>query len=258
MILTIDIGNSSTVVCCVENGARRARFVLASDAGRTADEYAALLGLLADRESIALSGISGAIIASVVPQLTPALCGAVERTTGCQSLIVGPGVKNGLNIRMEDPAELGGDLVAAAVAALERYRLPCILVDMGTATAIGVIDDQGSYIGGLICPGVALGRSSLSNGASQLADVSLEAPKHVIGRNTRDSIQSGLLYGAAAMLDGIITRVESELGQPGTVVVTGDGARDIVPRCYHNNIFIDDDLIMRGLWSIYRKNRDAV
>lgn len=255
MILTFDIGNGSIVMCCVEEGKRRARFTLSSDKERKADEYSVLMELLARRAGIDLGAVTGAIIASVVPRLTAVISDAVEKCAGCRALVVGPGVKSGLNIRMDDPTELGGDLVAAAVAALERFRLPCILVDMGTATAVGVLDAKGSYVGGLICPGVALSLESLSQNGSLLSDIPLETPRHVIGKSTRDSMQSGLIYGAAAMLDGIITRIETELGAEATVAVTGQGAEYIVPHMHRSaNLLIDDDLIMRGLWRIYQKN----
>jgi len=258
MILTMDIGNASVVVCCAENGRRLCRFQLASDKTRTTDEYAAYMTLLAKSGGMELSRAAGAIIASVVPQLTAVLAPAVQRCTGHAPLIVGPGVRTGLNIRMDDPTELGGDLAAAAVAAAERYPLPCILVDMGTATAVGVIDEKGSYIGGLICPGVGLSQSSLARSASQLPDVSLEKPKRVIGKNTRDSMQSGLIHGAAAMLDGVLERVETELGMPAaSVVVTGESAGVIVPNCRRGGISIDEDLVMYGLWRIWRRNRGA-
>ena len=259
MILTFDIGNGSIVMCCVENGEKRARFVLSSVKERTADEYSVIMSLLARREGIDLHAISGAIIASVVPQLTGVISDAAVRCVGEKNrpLVVGPGVKTGLNIRMDDPTELGGDLVAAAVAALERYPLPCIVIDMGTATAVGVIDAKGSYIGGLICPGVALSRDSLARGASQLSDISLEAPRRCIGKSTRDSMQSGLIYGMAALLDGVIDRVEAELGSTAFVVATGEEAGGIIRCCRRDGIRVDDDLIMRGLWRIYRKNREA-
>lgn len=256
MILTLDIGNASITACCVESGKRLCRFQLSSDKNRTEDEYVGLMTLLAGSCGATLSRAAGAIIASVVPQLTAVLAPAVQRCTGHAPLIVGPGVRSGLNIRMDDPAELGGDLAAAAVAAVERYPLPCVIVDMGTATAVGVIDAKGSYIGGLICPGVGLSQSSLARSASQLPDVSLEKPRRVIGKNTRDSMQSGLIFGAAAMLDGVLERVESELGMSAaSVVVTGENAGVIVPNCRRKDISIDEDLVMYGLWSIWRRNR---
>ena len=256
MIMTLDVGNASIAVCCVEDGRRLCRFQLSSDKGRSTDEYAALMTLLAAGSGIELSAAAGAVIASVVPQLTEVLAQAVQRCTSRRPLIVGPGVKSGLNIRMDDPTELGGDLVAAAVGAAERYPLPCIIVDMGTATAVGVIDGTGSYIGGLICPGVGLGQSSLAQSASQLPDVSLDKPKRIIGKNTRDSMQSGIIHGAAAMLDGVLERVESELGQSiASVVVTGERAGVIVPNCRREGIVIDEDLVMYGLWCIWKRNR---
>ena len=258
MILTVDIGNASMVVCCVEKHEKRCRFILSADKNRSSDEYAALMHLLAQRNGVDLSEISGAILASVVPQLTGVASVAIERCTGCRPLIVGPGVKSGLNIRMDAPTELGGDLVAAAVAALERYPLPCIIIDMGIATAIGVLDGGGSYIGGLICPGVSLSQYSLARSASQLPDVSLDRPKHVIGKNTRDSMQSGIIHGSAAMIDGVIERIEAELGAPAaSVVATGANAEVILPFCRRKDIVADQDLIMRGLWSIWRRNRES-
>ena len=258
MILTVDIGNASLSCCCVEQGEKRCRFVLAADKNRTADEYAAMMQLLAQQRGVDLTEAAGCIIASVVPQLTGAAAVAAERCTGKRPLIVGPGVKSGLNIRMESPTELGGDLVASAVAAVERYPLPCVIVDMGTATAVGVIDGSGSYIGGLLCPGVSLSQYSLARSASQLPDVNLDRPRHIIGRNTRDSLCSGIIYGSAAMIDGVLDRVEAELGTPiASVVATGVSAGLIVPCCRRENITLDEDLVMRGLWSIWRKNREA-
>ena len=258
MILALDIGNASISVCCMESGSSVCRFQLSSDKSRTTDEYAAYMTLLAENCGMNLKRAAGAIIASVVPQLTAVLAPAVQRCTGRAPLIVGPGVRSGLNIRMDDPTELGGDLAAAAVAAAERYPLPCIIINMGTATAFGVIDERGCYIGGLICPGVGLGQNSLARSASQLPDVSLEKPKHIIGKNTRDSMQSGLIHGAAAMLDGVLERVESELGRPAaSVVVTGESAGMIVPNCRRSDIRIDEDLVMYGLWCIWRRNRSV-
>lgn len=257
MILTLDIGNAIISVCCVADGKRLCRFQLSSDKSRTADEYAAMLTLLAESEGIKLANAAGAIIASVVPQLTAALVPAVRRCTGCRPLLVGPGVKSGLNIRMDDPTELGGDLVAAAVAAAERYPLPCILVDMGAATAVGVLDGRGSYVGGLICPGVSMSQSSLARDASLLPDVNLEPPKRVIGKNTRESMRSGIIHGCAAMLDGVLDRIEAELGEPAaSVVVTGENASVIVPNCRRSGIILDEDLVMDGLWRIWKRNRE--
>ncbi len=255
MILTLDVGNGSIVLCFVEDGKKLARFVLTSDKERTADEYSVIMELLARREGLGLQRCAGAIIASVVPQLTPVVSDAVEKCTGKRPLVVGPGVRSGLNIRMDDPAELGGDLVAAAVAVLEDYPLPCVIVDMGAAIALGVIDGKGSYIGGIICPGLALSRDGLARGASQLSDVNIDKPRRLIGRNTRDSVRSGLIYGMAAMLDGMLGRIEEDLGQHVTVVVTGEGMDSVLSCCARQDLLVDEDLVMRGLWRIYCRNQ---
>ena len=255
MLLTLDVGNNGIVLCGAEGGERCFRFLLSSNRERSADEYAVLMELMLKGGGFSPKDAEGAIAASVVPQLTQVVCDAVERCSGHRPMLVGPGVKSGLNIRMDDPTELGGDLVAAAVGALDRYPLPCLVVDMGAATAIGVLDAGGSYIGGLICPGVALSGESLAHGASQLSEVSLEPPRRLIGKNTRESMRSGLLYGAAAMLDGIIDRVEAELGTSSSVVLTGEDAAALVPCCRRSaDMCVDEDLIMRGLWKIYYKN----
>jgi len=254
----MDIGNACISFSCVEDGACLHRFTISSDKNRTAEEYAVLLSLIASGSGASLSDAAGAIIASVVPQLTGVLASAVERCTACRPLIVGPGVRSGLNIRMDAPTELGGDLVAAAVAAAYRYPLPCILINMGTATAVGVLDKSGSYIGGLICPGVGLSQSSLARSASQLPDVSLAPPRRVIGKNTRDSMQSGIILGAASMIDGIVDRIETELGTgAASVIATGENAAVILPYCRRTDVLLDEDLVMRGLWHIWRRNRDS-
>lgn len=258
MILTFDIGNANIVMNCVEDGRSLCRLMFSSVKSRTADEFSAVMEFLAARQGVVLSRAAGAIIASVVPQLTGVISAAVRTCTGKAPLIVGPGIKTGQNIRMDDPTELGGDLVAAAVGAVGVYPLPCIVIDMGSVTAVGVLDGRGSYIGGLICTGVTSAQTGLARSASQLPDVSLRSPRKVIGKNTVDCMQSGLVYGSAAMLDGVIDRIEAELGEKASVVVTGDPAPDIIPHCVRKDIVIDNDLVMRGLWNIYRRNRDTV
>lgn len=255
MILALDIGNTNIVLGGVEDG--RALFVcrLSTAKTRTDDEYAALLRLVAEQAGADLKKAEGAIIASVVPQLNSVLFRAVKTASGKEAVILGPGVKTGLNIRIEDPSELGGDFVAAAVAAGASYHLPCITVDMGTATAIGVIDKKGCYIGGVICPGVMLGHDALAAGTSQLPHVSPVAPAQVIGKDTEACMKSGLVFGTAAMLDGLIERIETELGETVSVVATGDWADNIVPYCRRKDIIVDRELVMRGLWMIFSKNR---
>ena len=257
MILTIEIGNRNIVICIVQEGRRLYRCALAARTERTADELALTLEQLCRRGGAEAGNVSGTIIASVVPQLTDTMLRAVKLCTGKAPLLLGPGLKTGLNIRMDDPTELGGSLAAAVAVLAGKRPLPCAIVYLGTATAIGVLDRQGRYIGGVICPGLDLSRESLAKGASQLTEVSLTAPGRVIGKNTRDCVRSGVVYGSAAMLDGILERIETELQSPVSVVVTGEGADLLVPHCRRSgDMEIDDDLIMRGLWTIYRRNRE--
>ncbi len=256
MVLTLDISNSSIIVGGMEDGQAAFTLRLSTDLNRTTDEYAALLSFSATQKSVSLSDAEGAIISSVVPQLTGVLFEAVRSLTGKTPLVVGPGVKTGLRIRIDDPGELGADFVAAAVAALERYPLPCVTIDMSTATAIGVLDRDGNYIGGVIAPGLVVSGNALARRTAQLPNVYVQPPQTVICRNTADSIRSGLVYGTAAMLDGLLDRIESELGQSVSVVATGDQAAAIAPLC-RREITLEKDLLMRGLWLIYQKNRRA-
>ncbi len=256
MILALDIGNTCIIVGGMDDGRAAFSFRLSTDLARTADEYAALLSFSAAQKKVDLRDVEGAILSSVVPQLTGALFEAVRGLTGKTPLIVGPGVKTGLRIRIDDPGELGADFVAAAVAALDRYPLPCVTIDMSTATAIGVLDAEGNYIGGVIAPGLVVSGNALARRTAQLPNVYVQPPQSVICKNTADSMRSGLVYGTAAMLDGLLDRIEEELGKPISVVATGDQAASIAPFC-RRKIELEDELLMRGLWLIYQKNRRA-
>ena len=164
------------------------------------------------------------------------------------------GVKTGLNILLDNPGEMGADRVADAVAALAQYPVPLVIVDMGTATTISVVDDKKHYIGGMILPGVQISLDALTSRASQLSGISIEEPKKIIGKNTVDCMKSGILYGNAAAVDGIIDRIEEELGQKVTVIATGGMSRKIVPHCKREMI-LDGDLLLKGLQIIYDKNK---
>lgn len=253
MILALDIGNTHIVIGCLEGEKIKKVARMASDSLRTEYEYAVMIKQILEIDSIDNRSFEGAIISSVVPPLTATLKKAVEHITGHEPLIVGAGLKTGLNIMLENPVQLGSDLVADGVAAQAAYKLPIIIVDMGTATTITVIDESSAFLGGAIIPGVTLSMNALSSGTSQLPRVSIEAPKHCIGTNTVDSMKSGAVYGTAAMLDGMIERIEAELGSKASVVATGGLARSIVPYC-KKEITCDDNLLLRGLGLIYNKN----
>ena len=168
-------------------------------------------------------------------------------------MVLGPGVKTGLNIVMDNPGQLGADLVADAVAGLASYPVPLVVIDMGTATTISVVNSKKQYIGGMIMPGVRISLDALTARASQLSGISIDAPRHIIGKNTIECMKSGVLYSNAAALDGIIDRIEEELGEKTTVIATGGLAKKIGPHC-RKEIILDEELLLKGLMLIYRKN----
>lgn len=255
MLLAIDIGNSNVVIGCLDADNRVvAQFRMVTDLKKTEDEYAAGMQAILLHNGIDGKKFSGAIICSVVPPLTDIFKIAVERLTGCNALVVGTGVKTGLSIMIENPASLGSDLVAVSVAAMVEYPLPAIVIDMGTATTITVVDKGNKFLGGAIAPGVALSLNALSSGTSLLQKVQIEAPKKCISSTTTTCMQSGAVYGNAAMLDGMIDRFEQELGQKASLIATGGIAAKIVPLCTHEIIY-DEDLLLRGLGIIYKKNQ---
>ena len=171
--------------------------------------------------------------------------------------MLGPGLKTGLNILMDQPGQLGADLVADAVAGISEYPVPLIIFDMGTATTVSVVDSQKHYIGGMILPGIQISLDALTARASQLGGISIEAPRRVIGKNTVECMKSGILYSSAASIDGIIDRMEEELGQKATVIATGGLAKKIVPHC-RRQVILDEDLLLKGLMVIYEKNQGIV
>ena len=255
MLLTVDLSNSRITMAGVDGGNVRFSCQMATVRNRTADEYAALMRLLLEQQDPAGRRPDGCILSSVVPELTLVLQTALELLTGAAPMVVGPGVKTGLNIRLDDPSELGSDFVAAAVAAQAAYPLPVITVEMDTAIGLGVTDGSGCYIGGVIAPGIMVSSAALTSRASLLHNVIPHAPGHIICKNTDESMRSGIIYGAAAMLDGLLTGMEEELGQSATVVATGVWAEAVIPHCRRGGINIDKDLIHRGLWLIWQKNR---
>ena len=256
MILAIDSGNSHVVFGCVENGAVTGEvFRIATDRRETDYGYAAKMKQIFDLCGINPSDFEGAVISCVVPPLTAVLARAVKLLTGLQALVVGAGVKTGLHIAINDPGTVASDLVAAAVAAKEDYPLPCVIIDMGTATTLTVVDEKGRYVGGAILPGVGLSLAALSEGTALLPHVEVMPPRNVIAANTVDSMKSGVVYGTAGSLDGLLDRFEESLGMPpASVVATGGMSRLICPFCRHS-VTIDETLLLRGLWLIWERNK---
>ena len=254
MILAIDMGNSNIVVAGIDDEKSYFEERLSTDKSKTALEYAIGFHTVLELYNIDVSRIEGAIISSVVPPLTNVVKSAVEKIIGKTPLVVGPGIKTGLNLQMDNPRSVGSDLIVDAVAGITEYGAPLILIDMGTATTMSVVDKDNNYVGGVIMTGLRLAMESLSSRASQLFNVSLEVPKNVIGKNTTDCMKSGIVLGNAACIDGMIDRLEEELGYSTTVVATGGLAHVVIPLCKHD-IIVDDALLLKGLKIIYDKNK---
>ncbi|HIT34914.1 MAG TPA: type III pantothenate kinase [Candidatus Faecousia intestinigallinarum] len=254
MILTVDIGNSNIVLGGVEEDKIVLEARLRTDATKTSDEYCVDLKMLLEIHAVSPAQVEGAIIASVVPQVLNSFQTAIKKLTGKSSLVVGPGLKTGLNILLENPGQMGADLVAGDVAALREHKPPLIVIDMGTATTMSVLDQNGAHIGGCICPGVKVSQEALTERTALLPGLQLDKPKRAIGRNTTDAMRSGIMLGAACMLDGMVERMEQELGYKTTVIVTGGIAKFIAPLCRTPMIY-DRDLIVKGLTALYRENR---
>lgn len=254
MILTVDIGNSNIVLGGVRDDEIVFEARLRTEATKTSDQYCVDLKILLDVYHVRPEEIEGCIISSVVPQVLNSFQTAVKKLTGKQSLVVGPGIKTGLDIRLENPGQTGADLVVADVAALREHKPPLIVIDMGTATTISVLDKSGAHIGGCIIPGVRISMDALTDRTALLPGLQLDQPKRAIGRNTIDAMRSGIMMGTACMLDGMVERMEEELGYKTTVVATGGIAKFIVPLCKTPMIY-DKNLLIKGLVALYRDNK---
>ena len=254
MILAIDIGNTNIVIGCCDD--EKIYFIdrLSTNHPKTELEYAISFKNVLELYGIDPSQIEGGIISSVVPPITNIVRASAEKVLGKTVKIVGPGVKTGLNILMDNPAQVGSDRIVNAVAAINEYPAPLIIIDMGTATTFCVVDEKKNYIGGMILPGVRISLDALTSRTSQLSRISIEAPKKTIGKNTIDCMKSGIINGNAACIDGMVQRIERELGQKATVLATGGLAKKIVPYC-EQKIIVDDELLLKGLRLIYNKNK---
>ncbi len=253
MILAVDIGNSNIVIGCFDK--KDILFVerLSTNHQSTSLEYMVMIKNILELNGLGSAQIDGGIISSVVPPLTVTLKMAMERLGYGEILVVGPGIKTGLKILLDNPAQLGSDRVADAVAGINLYPVPLILIDMGTATTISVIDGKKNFLGGMIIPGLRVSLDSLASRTSQLPKISLTPAKKVIGTNTVDCMKSGIINANASALDGVIERIEEELGESCTVVATGGLANVVIPSC-KRKIINDEMLLLKGLRIIYEKN----
>lgn len=256
MILAIDMGNTNIVIGAIDSG--KTCFVerITTNHLKTGMEYAINIKNILDIYQISPSQIEGAILSSVVPPLNAALSSAINKIFGFRPLLVGAGMKTGINILMDNPKTVGSDMIVDAVAAVNEYSCPLIIIDMGTATTMSVVDQSGNYIGGVILPGLKVSLDTLSSKTAQLPSISIDIPKKVIGKNTIDCMRSGIMYGNAGMIDGILERMEAELGSFATVIATGGLSRFIAPLCRHKIIY-DEALLLKGLWILYQKNTGA-
>lgn len=252
MLLTIDIGNTNINLGIFNGDELTMSARLATERQKTDDQFAVDFVNIFSVYGIKTADIEGTVISSVVPEITVHIKNAVKRLTGKRVIVLSPGVKTGLNIMIDNPAQLGADLAAGAVGATE-YPLPAFVVDLGTATKIFAVDENKGFRGCMIAPGVAISVKALTDTSSLLPAISLEPPKKACGTNTIESMQSGIVLGTAAMIDGLLDRFAEELGEPKTIIATGGLSSFITPVCKRKMIY-DSDLILKGLKAIYEKN----
>lgn len=251
MILAVDIGNTNIVLGGYEDGALRFSARLATETRLEADQYALQLRGILDLYGVGAAHVTDAILSSVVPPLTGTMARALRIVTDAEAIVFSQALPTGVRVDIERPEELGADLVAGAAAAKALYELPAVVIDMGTATKLTAVLEDGTVPGVSILPGVFLSLNALTSGASQLSGIALQPPKRAIGRNTAQSMQSGVVLGTASMLDGMLDRFEAEMGRIATVVATGGAAGFIVPHC-RRKIILAPDLLLDGLYAVYQ------
>ena len=255
MLLTIDISNTYISIGGFRGNELLFVLNIVTDINKSRDQYAIEMIQIAQLYGVDRERVEGAAMCSVVPELSETIKEALLKIFNVEALIVGPGVKTGLKISIDNPAQLGADIVADAVAVLEKYPTPCVICDFGTATVFSVIDENRSYCGAIISAGVGTTLDVLTKKTALLPHVSIQKPETTVGTNTITSVQSGLINGTAAMVDGIINRLKGEYGEKITVIATGQYAGKIIPSCTEGNIILSEHLIFEGLRSIYYKNQ---
>lgn len=254
MLLTADVGNTNIKLGIFDGDRLAYKLRFSTNDKMTSDEFAVELYTFFQIYDIDYRRINGSIISSVVPKVTQPLREAIEIVTGANSFVIGPGLKTGMDLRIDRPETLGGDLVCGCVGAYEKYGGPVIVVFMGTATVIAYVGENCVYYGGIIAPGVGISLDALTSRGALLPAVDLQAPKKAICTNTADCIRSGVVNGAACMLDGMIDRFQQETGKECKIVATGGLAPQIIRSCAHE-ISFEENIILYGLRSIYERNR---
>lgn len=254
MLLAIDIGNTNIVIGCIEDDKIVCEARIATDRTRTSDQYGVEIKTMLEAYGCRIENVEDCIISSVVPPVFNAVRSGVYKITERKPMVVGAGLKTGLDIRLDNPAQAGSDRIVVAVAALATRQAPLIIIDMGTATTVEVIEPKNKYLGGVIMPGARMSLDALTRSTAQLPAINMDRPGSIIARNTVDSMRSGIMYGTAAQLDGVLDRIEEELGHPSTIIATGGVAPYIIPLCRHK-IALERDLLLRGLNVIYKMNK---
>lgn len=254
MILALDIGNTNIVIGCLDEKEIYFEARLSTDRNKTTAEYAVVLKNVLDVYGVDINAINGAIMSSVVPPVNNMLKSAVHIVTGYMPIEVSVNMNHGVRMSTDNPNQLGNDILVSLVAALDKYKTPTIIFDLGTATTIAVIDGQGIFRGVAIMPGIKISQDTLTNSTSQLPAISFDAPEKTIGTNTIDAMKSGLIFGNASMMDGMIERIEEELGEKATVIATGGLAECVSKYCKHD-ILLDDTIMLHGLRLLYYKNK---
>lgn len=254
MLLAIDIGNTNILIGCMRDGEILFKFRIATDRLRSSDQYGLEIKNMLEMYGATKDDVTDCIIASVVPPVFNSVRTGVIKAIGKEPIVVGPGLKTGLNIHVDVPSQVGSDRIVTAVAALAEHKAPLIVLDLGTATTVDVIEPDNVYVGGVICPGVMISLDALTGRTAQLPGISLDRPKQVVGRNTVDCMRSGIMNGTATMIDGLIDRISEERGYEYTVIATGGIAQFIAPLCSHE-IILDKNLLLKGLDIIYNKNK---
>ncbi|MBQ2618369.1 MAG: type III pantothenate kinase [Fretibacterium sp.] len=256
MLLAIDIGNTNIVIGCIRGEELLFEARIATDGARTSDQYGVEMKNMLEAFGVSKEEVRDCIISSVVPPVFNAVRNGVCKLIGREPLVVEPGLKTGLELHTDSPAQVGADRVVIAVAALRKYAAPLILIDMGTATTMDVVEPENRYLGGVIIPGVRISLDALTGRTAQLPGINLDRPAKVVNTNTVDCMRSGIMYGAASMVDGMIDRIREERGLDYTVVATGGIAQFIIPLCRHQ-IALEKDLLLQGLNELYKLNAGA-
>lgn len=254
MVLLLDLGNTNLYAGVYSEGKLVAEFRKHTDLYRSSDEYAEILRSFLNLKKIDIASLEGAVLSSVIPSLSATLKRAAEMLIGKECKVVSKNLKSGLAIRIDNPGELGSDLVADCIGALKRYSSPCIIADLGTANKLLVVDRNGDFVGCTIGVGLKIGMKALASHTAQLMDVSLVPPAKVIGKNSPDSLNSGATYGTCCLLEGMANKIEKELGYPCRRILTGGNAvliKDIIDPSF----LYDPTLILEGLYQIYLKNK---